>query len=359
MPGGVLHYQNDFLSDDVNKYLKKFDFRIATLESAIGDNLSFDQVKMNDRMNIIFSKDSDVQKLVDLNINIVSLANNHIFDLGIEGFINTVDLLKKYKINYCGAGLDIHEASKPAIIKFRGKNIAIFSYCQHGSKYIGHVPIATETHFGINPLNIDKVLDDVKKAKLIYDYVFVMPHWGVEYTYLPTLEMKKIAYEIIKAGADGVFGSHPHQIQPMISYLNKPIVFSMGNFLFPDFYMYPPRPIWYPDKNFDLDSIEDVVGYPFPIKSPMKQIWNLRSRVGMLVEINIEKALSANYKLTFLNKNNIITLYNKGVIRKQYRLLIYGLLIKLPFYSMIYYIYNSKFNLFRRTLNFVRRKLNV
>lgn len=107
-----MHYKTDFVSAEIQSYLSKFEYRIATLEAAIGDNYPFDAEKMNGRKNIIYSKNADIQKMIELNINIVSLANNHIFDLGLDGFKNTISLLDKYNILYCGAGLNIVEASK-------------------------------------------------------------------------------------------------------------------------------------------------------------------------------------------------------------------------------------------------------
>lgn len=55
MPGGLLHEKNDFISSRLQKYLQSFDFRVGTLEAAIGDNLQFDPVKMAGRKNIIFA----------------------------------------------------------------------------------------------------------------------------------------------------------------------------------------------------------------------------------------------------------------------------------------------------------------
>ena len=73
MPGGVLHYQNYFYTDDIKQYLRKFNLRIGTLEVAIGDNIPFDKEKMKGRMNIIYCKNNDIQKLIEMDINVVSV----------------------------------------------------------------------------------------------------------------------------------------------------------------------------------------------------------------------------------------------------------------------------------------------
>ena len=109
MPGGVLPYQQEYASKAVRALLRSADYRVGTLECAIGDNLPFDENKMgpNGWKNIVYAREVDLQRVVDLNFNLVSLANNHIFDLGIEGLRNTIRLLREKGIKFCGAGENI------------------------------------------------------------------------------------------------------------------------------------------------------------------------------------------------------------------------------------------------------------
>ena len=142
-----------------------------------------------------------------------------------------------------------------------------------------------------------------------YDYVVVMPHWGREYQYFPMIECKEMAYKMVDAGADLIVGSHAHNIQPVIKYRSKCIYFGLGNFLFPDFYMYPPRPIWYPSNSEDLSAIERIVGYPYPIEKPIVTVWNGLSRIGMVVELSIKNCkLKTKFSLLFLSKSFILPL---------------------------------------------------
>jgi poly-gamma-glutamate synthesis protein (capsule biosynthesis protein) len=332
VPGGVLHYQNEYINNDLKQYLNTFNLRIATLESAIGDNFDFDNEKMKGRMNIIYSLETDFNIIKDININIVSIANNHIFDLGVDGFRNTIRLLKENNIKYCGAGMNIEEASAPAVIKYEDKTIAFFAYCKYGTPFIGYVPLATVNTPGINPLIVEKVCFDIKTAKKKYDYVFVLPHWGREHTFLPPYECKTMAYKMIEDGADGVIGGHPHQIQSHITYKKRPIFFSLGNFLFPDFYMYPPRPIWYPSEKENVNTIKECDEYLFPVSEPCKRVWKPLGRLGMIGEISVSKKLSSNHILSFLSCKNIAG-FGKNV--KKYYIIIYfiGIFIKTPFYK--------------------------
>ena len=285
MPGGVLPYQDDYITPELKGFMASFDFRIGTLESAIGTNMPYDSVKMQGRQNIVYARNEDFFRVKELGFDVVSLANNHVWDLGEDGLKNTIRILKENGIQYCGAGMDIEEASRPAVIEKDGQRIAILAYCMYGNKYLGYVELATKNKAGINPLDIDKVVEDIKDAKRQYNKVIIMPHWGREYRYEPLAECVSMAKKMVDAGADAVMGSHPHQIQPFIRFKGKPVCFSMGNFLFPDFYMQPPRPIWYPNSIEEVKDVKDVVGYPFPIEEPIRQVWNSVSRYGCVVSI--------------------------------------------------------------------------
>lgn len=309
MPGGVLPYQSQFITSELKEYMSGFDFRIGTLEAAIGTGLLFDPVKMNGRQNIVYARNEDFFRVKEIGFDVVSLANNHIWDLGEEGLTNTISLLKENGILYCGAGMDEEEASRPAVIEKDGLSIAIYAYCMYGNPWLGYVELAGNHKAGVNPLVMDKVMADIKYAKARYDRVIVLPHWGREYRYEPLPEIVKMAKQMVDAGADAVLGSHTHQIQPLINYKGKPVCFSMGNFLFPDFYMFPPRPIWYPEENDDLEGVKDVVGYPFPIEEPIRQIWNTASRYGCTITISFEdKEQGTTIQYVHLSTDNVVDL---------------------------------------------------
>ena len=89
--------------------------------------------------------------------------------------------------------------------------------------------------------NMDSfVLDKIKKrasldiadVKKEHDLVFLNVHWGEEYNTLPTARQKNLAHKFIDAGADLIIGHHPHVTQPMEIYKEKPIFYSLGNFIF-------------------------------------------------------------------------------------------------------------------------------
>ena len=309
MPGGVLPYQDTYITCELQEYLDSFDYRIGTLEAAIGTDLPYDTIKMEGRANIVYARNEDFFRVKEMGFDVVSLANNHVMDLGEDGLRNTIRMLHDNGIKYFGAGMDAEEASRPVVIEKEGKRIAIYACCMFGNKWLGYIELANAHKAGVNPLYITDLIEDIRSARKECDYVIVMPHWGREYRYDPLPECVEMAKQMVEAGADAVLGSHPHQIQPTIKYNGKDICFSMGNFLFPDFYMYPPRPIWYPQEMEDVLHIKEVVGYPFPITEPIKQVWNPKSRYGSMIEMEIShRGLDINVKYVHLSADNVLEL---------------------------------------------------
>ena len=131
-PGGVLVDQEKICDEKIMDVLMSADLRVATLESALGpgdtDGYSFDEEKMArpDWRNIIWAPDKCINRLKELHIDVVTIANNHIFDLGEKGLVNTIRLLDENGIKHCGAGFNKEDASKPAVVEVKGKKIAFW-----------------------------------------------------------------------------------------------------------------------------------------------------------------------------------------------------------------------------------------
>jgi len=152
-----------------------------------------------------------IPDLKKLGFNIFNLANNHALDFVSAGFAQSKKYLKKNNIDYFG---DPKNSSEISIIK----NI-------RGLK-IGWV--------GFNGLTkkIDPVLEEIKKVKEEADIVAVYTHWGAEYNENFTKIQADQAHQLIDAGADVIFGSHPHVVEPIEEYKGKIIFYSLGNFVF-------------------------------------------------------------------------------------------------------------------------------
>ena len=183
MPGGLLCDSNlPCINDDVLNVLLKGDIRCGTLECAFGNEPTYDEAKVADRGNVIYAKDSAVKRLKELHVEIVSLANNHFYDLGIAGAEHTIELLDSEGILHCGAGKNLEEAGKPVVVEINDKTIAFLAFCDTDYNNVFYCTYATENSPGVNPMTSDYVAEEIKRYSAIYDYVVVLAHWGKEHT---------------------------------------------------------------------------------------------------------------------------------------------------------------------------------
>lgn len=178
----------------------------------------------------LYSPAETVKSLKSVGFNVVSLANNHIFDYGYEGFADTIAILKKNNISWFGAGKNLEEARMPAILSINNLSIGFLGYSWN---FIGSIN-ATKNKFGTAPLSEKLILEDVKKLKEKTDIVIVSLHWSYERERYPLPSQRKLAHRIIDAGASLILGHHPHVLQGIEEYDNGIIVYSLGNFIFPD-----------------------------------------------------------------------------------------------------------------------------
>ena len=347
MPGGVLEYQESYVSQDVLEYLAKFDYRIGTLECALGnDEMKFDTEKMSDTCAIIYAKNSSIFRVKQLGINAVSLANNHVMDLGKEGLFNTIQILDDNGILHFGAGRNVDEAKRPIVIKTAdGKSVAIIGCLFQGvAPKIYHE--ASKTEAGVYRTSIDEIYSDIKCLKKQYDFVVVMPHWAKEFSTLPPAYCKTYVRRMVDAGVDLVIGSHPHIINPVVSLHGVPIFYSLGNFLFPDICLAPPRPMSYPDT---LSNLKRVWAYPKRIKDSVISVGKGSSRIGMSANVLIDSSVSSTYQLFALHQDNTLHLFKGfGYKVQSLRLSFYAFCMHLPFYSTICRFYLSKHNVIRK-----------
>ena len=191
----------------INKVFLGSDLVLANLEGSFTDfapNPDVDSLKFTFDPKLI-------PELKKIGFNIFNLANNHALDFGSAGFAQSKEYLKKNNLDYFG---DPKNDAEISIIK----NIL-------GLK-IGFI--------GFNGLigMIDPVLEEIEKVKEESDIVAVYTHWGTEYNENFTKIQADQAHQLIDAGADVIFGSHPHVVEPIEEYRGKIIFYSLGNFVF-------------------------------------------------------------------------------------------------------------------------------
>lgn len=172
-----------------------------------------------------------VQLMQEMGIDLVTLANNHALDYGRDAMLDTIDTLDRAGIGHVGAGKNLAEARKPAIVELNGRTFA----------FIGATRVYPEADWaaGTDSAGMFSAYDggaalaeEVKAAKQQADYVIAYVHWGIEREEMPNEVQKSIAHRLVDAGADLVVGAHPHVLQGLEYYQGVPIAYSLGNFVF-------------------------------------------------------------------------------------------------------------------------------
>lgn len=309
MPGGLLNSSNNPCADqEVLDLILRGDVRCGTLECALGNEPKYDKTKVNDRGNVIYAKDEDVRRLKELHIDIVSLANNHFFDLGAEGAAHTIELLDAEGILHCGAGKNLQEAGQPVVIEVDGKKVAFLAFCDVDYDNVFLCTYATENSPGVNPMEEEYFISEIKQCSEKYNYVVVLAHWGTENTFYPNVSTVKMANKMLDAGACLVLGSHPHRVQPVINTSKGTVAFSMGNFLFPERLIAPPKVTYYPEKPLDYSTLPVTSKFPLVSRVTLKTL-PFRARVGLIVSSEIdEDSVRSSYTFSYLNKDNSLGL---------------------------------------------------
>ncbi|HVP37418.1 MAG TPA: CapA family protein [Terriglobales bacterium] len=168
-----------------------------------------------------------VKGLVYAGFKVLNLANNHSYDYGRKAFEETLEILKKNKIQTIGAGKNLAEARRPAIFDLGDLRIAFLGY----DLSPGAFP-AGQDHPGVAKGMHTWIIQDIEKLKESADLVIVSFHWGIEYRDFPTEYQKSLAHMAIDCGADIIVGHHPHTFQGIEIYKGKLIAYSLGNFIF-------------------------------------------------------------------------------------------------------------------------------
>ena len=203
------------------------DIAIGNLETNVGTI----GTELPDKFNT-FQANPIVVPYLKRYFQVVSVANNHTGDFGKDAFKQMLQILRKNKLQYFGGGLNIEEAHQPLIIKLKGFKIAIIGFNMFQPRSFE----ALDNQAGVAWGDIDQILQDIREVKKLKpDFVFVYPHWGVSFQKAPYQEQINFAHQMINAGADAIIGNHAHVTQTIEIYKNKPIFYSLGNFVFPGF----------------------------------------------------------------------------------------------------------------------------
>lgn len=164
---------------------------------------------------------------------IVSTANNHAWDAGVDGVLETLRQLDRARVAHVGTGRTREEAERPVILRAHGWRVAFFA----ATRAFNPAPFTFEQHPGANHVawaDTAWLYPAIRRIKATHaaDLVIVSIHGGVELDSLPRPWQRDLYRGAVDAGADIILGHHPHVLQPVEWYRRRPIVYSLGNFVF-------------------------------------------------------------------------------------------------------------------------------
>ena len=211
----------------------------------------------------------------------LALANNHSGDFGPVAFAEMLGLLQKKGIFYFGGGYTLEKAHAPLVIERKGLRIALLAYNEF-------FPRSFEADYdkpGIAWSEDEQVQLDIRNSRIISHADLVIPvmHWGWEHEPLASQRQQQLAHLMIEAGADAVIGGHPHVTQNIEIFQGKPIIYSLGNFVFDGFADDDNNTGWLLKMAVDRNGVRewkiyitkiDKQGVPHPASQSSGQCWS-------------------------------------------------------------------------------------
>ena len=198
-----------------------------------------------------------------LGVTDVMMANNHVFDFGVEGLKDTIANLERVGLPYTGVGENDTLSRKPYIVQQDGKTLGFINVCEHEYSY------ALPDRMGANPFDPFLTMRDIRALRKEVDYLIVLYHGGKEHCMYPSPRLRALCQEMVENGADVVISQHSHCIGCYEEYNGAHIVYGQGNF---HFYWDNMRDIWYTSLLVQLE-IEDGLKIQFiPLISKNKGI---------------------------------------------------------------------------------------
>ena len=209
----------------LKKYFADGNLNIFNLETAVTEHDKKEEKEYNFKTNLAFLK-----TLRSVGFNLATVANNHSYDFGAEGFLDTVQALDKAGIKYVGGGVNSDIAYQGQIFKVKGIRIGVLGIAKVNG---GPTSIAGRekpgTTNGYDAASTESAITAIKKVS---DIVIILVHWGEEGSFCPRPAEISSARKWQSLGADIIVGSHTHTLQPIQIAKNQLVAYSLGNFIF-------------------------------------------------------------------------------------------------------------------------------
>lgn len=245
------------VSNELRNKIQSCDFKVVNFEVPLKPN----DIKLpSQKRERYFQNDDAPNFLRGMGFNLFSMANNHAFDWGVAGYLKTKAFLGE---DAFGAGT-YENAYRVKVVEKNGVKIGFLAVCY--AAYTGVFDdVANHEGLGCAYINDLRLNHDIIEAKKHVDYLFILPHDGIEYIDVPLPETIARFHDFIDYGADGVIGTHPHCPQGWEEYKGKPIFYSLGNFLFNSKDRYDYRvndcPHWYEGLCVEMDLKAGKIDY--------------------------------------------------------------------------------------------------
>ena len=204
--------------EEVDHLLQDKDILFGNLETTLSDT-----GKPAEKHHVIFTSPDAARHLEAAGFDVMSVANNHSGDLGVEGFRNTLDALERRGILAIGGSASA-DRQEPVIIERNGISIGFAAYTT------GKLAISRE--ISVNRLVEEDILADIATLAGRCDHIAISLHWGTEMAYYPSPEQIELAHRLIDAGATLILGHHSHTMQAVERYNGGLIAYSLGMFQF-------------------------------------------------------------------------------------------------------------------------------
>lgn len=236
--GGDIHFESylrtrlvdgpDELLTPVGEMMADADIAVANLETAITERGTPTAKEFNFRAPPVA-----FDSLRAAGIDVVSMANNHGLDFGVEGLEDSLTAAEAAGFPVVGIGRDAAEAYAPWSAEVNGQRIAIIGATQVLDSSLIAAWTAAEDHPGLaSAKQVDQLTDAVAAARADHDTVVVFLHWGIEGQTCPTDRQLTLSDRLIEAGADVIVGGHAHRVQGGGRKGDAVVHYGLGNFVF-------------------------------------------------------------------------------------------------------------------------------
>lgn len=269
-------------------FLKSADITFGNLETSLmpGNTIP--------GMTFYFRADPDIAPAMkEYGFDVISLANNHSYDKLLPGMESTLDVLDGAGLVAIGAGHDIEEASECASFDVDGISVAICAFMDPVSSIMKGGHDAGVDKPGIAVLEEDLLTRRIDEAKKTHDLVFVSMHYGTEYVTEPNSRQIYWSEYAIDAGADMIIGHHSHTSQRVYMYKGKPVVSSLANYIFDNYYSSKTMQSVVGVASFDKEGVFAVDFVPLYMRdvtttypAPEYMFPEIFGRLGDLVDEN-------------------------------------------------------------------------